>query len=188
MFSVSLPLAPGGSPGSFHMATVDIQNPDIQSSRYRSMPSPAPPLVLSSKEKKKDKKNKKKGPKLSKADIGAPSGFKWVFELVNVLPICICNCSLLHRLPLYPLCQACYSCWLGSQQPRPWPVEVALPGWDQWSWNEGWKDLSAHLQCHRAVWRHGGSQKGGESSRFVSHCIISFLINLHIAIQASIII
>ncbi|XP_026222998.1 wiskott-Aldrich syndrome protein isoform X2 [Anabas testudineus] len=77
----SLPALPSerapGSPGSFHMATVDIQNPDIQSSRYRSMPSPAPP-VLSSKEKKKDKKSKKKGPKLSKADIGAPSGFKHV--------------------------------------------------------------------------------------------------------------
>lgn len=65
-----------GSPGSFQMATVDIQNPDIQSSRYRSMPTPAPPSVLSSKDKKKDKKSKKKGPKLSKADIGAPSGFK----------------------------------------------------------------------------------------------------------------
>lgn len=63
------------SPGSFHMATVDIQNPDIQSSRYRSMPSPTTSSVLSSKGKK-DKKNKKKASKLSKADIGAPSGFK----------------------------------------------------------------------------------------------------------------
>uniref|UniRef100_A0A8C6V878 Wiskott-Aldrich syndrome protein n=1 Tax=Neogobius melanostomus TaxID=47308 RepID=A0A8C6V878_9GOBI len=62
-----------GSPGGFHMATVDIQNPDIQSSRYRSMPSP-----VSSSKSKKDKKSKKKGPKLSKADIGAPSGFKHV--------------------------------------------------------------------------------------------------------------
>ncbi|KAK2851733.1 hypothetical protein Q5P01_008009 [Channa striata] len=69
---------PSGSPGSFHMATVDIQNPDIQSSRYRSVPTPAPASLLSSKEKKKDKKNKKKGLKLSKADIGAPSGFKHV--------------------------------------------------------------------------------------------------------------
>ncbi|XP_041802683.1 wiskott-Aldrich syndrome protein-like isoform X2 [Chelmon rostratus] len=79
----SLPPIPpekaSGSPGSFHMATVDIQNPDIQSSRYRSMPSPAASSVLSSKGKKDKKgKNKKKGPKLSKADIGAPSGFKHV--------------------------------------------------------------------------------------------------------------
>ncbi|KAF7662775.1 hypothetical protein LDENG_00227840 [Lucifuga dentata] len=65
-----------GSVGSLPMATVDIQNPDIQSSRYRSMPAPAASSALSS--KKKDKKNKKKGPKLSKADIGAPSGFKHV--------------------------------------------------------------------------------------------------------------
>uniref|UniRef100_A0A3Q3NP57 WASP actin nucleation promoting factor a n=1 Tax=Mastacembelus armatus TaxID=205130 RepID=A0A3Q3NP57_9TELE len=76
VYCVSPPKTSPGSPGSFHMATVDIQNPDIQSSRYRSMPSPS--SVLSSKEKKKDKKNKKKGPKLSKADIGAPSGFKHV--------------------------------------------------------------------------------------------------------------
>lgn len=63
-----------GSPGGFHMATVDIQNPDIQSSRYRSMPAPVSSLCKS----KKDKKSKKKAPKLSKADIGAPSGFKHV--------------------------------------------------------------------------------------------------------------
>ncbi|XP_029993704.1 WASP actin nucleation promoting factor b isoform X2 [Sphaeramia orbicularis] len=65
------------SPVGLHMATVDIQNPDIQSSRYRSMPSPASASLLTSKGKK-DKKSKKKGPKLSKADIGAPSGFKHV--------------------------------------------------------------------------------------------------------------
>lgn len=65
-----------GSPGSFHMATVDIQNPDIQSSRYRSMVSPPASSVLSSKGKKDKKDKKKKGPKLSKSDIGAPSGFK----------------------------------------------------------------------------------------------------------------
>lgn len=74
----ALPPVPNGkvsvSPGGFHMATVDIQNPDIQSSRYRSMPSPVSSLSKS----KKDKKSKKKGPKLSKADIGAPSGFKHV--------------------------------------------------------------------------------------------------------------
>ncbi|XP_028307723.1 wiskott-Aldrich syndrome protein-like isoform X2 [Gouania willdenowi] len=75
--------------GSFHMATVDIQNPDIQSSRYRSMPAPAAPLTLSGKNKK-DKKSKKKGPKISKADIGAPSGFKHVshvgFDPNNIDP------------------------------------------------------------------------------------------------------
>ncbi|XP_019951868.2 WASP actin nucleation promoting factor b isoform X1 [Paralichthys olivaceus] len=70
--------ASSGSPGSYHMATVDIQNPDIHSSRYRSMPSPAACSAPSGKDKKKDKKNKKKGPKFSKADIGAPSGFKHV--------------------------------------------------------------------------------------------------------------
>uniref|UniRef100_A0A1A8C6K4 Wiskott-Aldrich syndrome n=4 Tax=Nothobranchius kadleci TaxID=1051664 RepID=A0A1A8C6K4_NOTKA len=67
--------APPGSPGSFHMATVDIQNPDIQSSRYRSMPSPQ---SVAPDKGKKSKKDKKKAPKLSKADIGAPSGFKHV--------------------------------------------------------------------------------------------------------------
>ncbi|XP_008412543.1 WASP actin nucleation promoting factor b isoform X3 [Poecilia reticulata] len=72
-----VPPAASPSPASFHMATVDIQNPDIQSSRYRSMPSPAIPPAVSSKGKK-NKKDKKKGGKLSKADIGAPSGFKHV--------------------------------------------------------------------------------------------------------------
>ena len=82
--SLRLPpaVSPGG-PGSLHMATVDIQNPDIQSSRYRSVPSPAPASLLGSKGKKDKKdKNKKKGSKLSKADIGAPSGFKWVFNYI----------------------------------------------------------------------------------------------------------
>nr|XP_025044331.1 wiskott-Aldrich syndrome protein [Pelodiscus sinensis] len=45
---------------------MDIQNPDITSSRYRGLP--VPPAA----EKKKGKK------KISKADIGAPSGFKHV--------------------------------------------------------------------------------------------------------------
>ena len=59
------------------MVTMDIQNPDIQASRYRSVtPVPAPAFV--SKGKKDKKKDKKKSSKLSKADIGAPSGFKWV--------------------------------------------------------------------------------------------------------------
>ncbi|KAM6929096.1 actin nucleation-promoting factor WAS-like [Lycodopsis pacificus] len=66
-----------GSPGSLHMTTVDIQNPDIHTSRYRSTPSPAASISLTSKGKK-DKKKGKKGPKFSKADIGAPSGFKHV--------------------------------------------------------------------------------------------------------------
>uniref|UniRef100_A0A3Q3F8L9 WASP actin nucleation promoting factor a n=1 Tax=Labrus bergylta TaxID=56723 RepID=A0A3Q3F8L9_9LABR len=65
-----------GSPGSFHMTTVDIQNPDIHASRYRSTPTPSPAAFGG--KGKKDKKNKKKGAKLSKADIGAPSGFKHV--------------------------------------------------------------------------------------------------------------
>ncbi|XP_068602624.1 WASP actin nucleation promoting factor b [Brachionichthys hirsutus] len=68
--------APPGGPGSPHMATVDIQNPDIQSSRYRSMVSPTASSAPAGKGKKD--KNKKKGSKLSKADIGAPSGFKHV--------------------------------------------------------------------------------------------------------------
>lgn len=57
------------------MATVDIQNPDIHSSRYRTVPTPAAASVGKGKKDKKDK-SKKKGAKLSKADIGAPSGFK----------------------------------------------------------------------------------------------------------------
>lgn len=77
MHSVSPTIASPGGPGSFRMATVDIQNPDIQSSRYRSIPSPAAASLLTNKGKKdKKNKNKKKGIKLSKADIGAPSGFK----------------------------------------------------------------------------------------------------------------
>uniref|UniRef100_G3PF33 WASP actin nucleation promoting factor a n=1 Tax=Gasterosteus aculeatus aculeatus TaxID=481459 RepID=G3PF33_GASAC len=66
-----------GSPGSFQMSTVEIPNPDIQSSRYRSMPSPTASLSLTGKGKKNKKKDKK-APKFSKADIGAPSGFKHV--------------------------------------------------------------------------------------------------------------
>lgn len=71
------------------MATVDIQNPDIQASRYRSVPSPATAPVVSNKGKKdkKDKdKNKKKNTKLSKADIGAPCGFKWGLEAKRLAP------------------------------------------------------------------------------------------------------
>lgn len=70
------PLPHGKGPGSSTMATIDIQNPDIQASRYRSVASP--PSAFSIGKNKKDKKNKKKGSKFSKADIGAPSGFKHV--------------------------------------------------------------------------------------------------------------
>lgn len=63
------------SPGGFH--TVDIQSPDTQLPSYRPVLSPISTLPLTNKGKK-DKKNKKKGTKLSKADIGAPSGFKHV--------------------------------------------------------------------------------------------------------------
>ncbi|XP_030641016.1 WASP actin nucleation promoting factor b [Chanos chanos] len=65
---------PAVSPG--HIVTVDIQNPDILASRYRptTVPTPAPACLKN----KKDKKGKKKGPRLTKADIGAPSGFKHV--------------------------------------------------------------------------------------------------------------
>ncbi|XP_041713855.1 wiskott-Aldrich syndrome protein [Coregonus clupeaformis] len=70
-----LPPPPGkgpGSPTSPSMATIDIQ-----ASRYHSVtPVPAPAFV--SKGKKDKKKDKKKGSKLSKADIGAPSGFTHV--------------------------------------------------------------------------------------------------------------
>ncbi|KAG7477522.1 hypothetical protein MATL_G00070410 [Megalops atlanticus] len=59
------------------MTTVEIQNPDIQASRYRSMPAP-PSTRVSSSKGKKEKKSKKKGSKLTKADIGAPSGFTHV--------------------------------------------------------------------------------------------------------------
>lgn len=62
-------MLPGG------MATVDIANPDILASRYRS-PSVPVPAPASFGKGKKDKKGKKKGPRLTKADIGAPSGFK----------------------------------------------------------------------------------------------------------------
>ncbi|XP_028849466.1 wiskott-Aldrich syndrome protein-like isoform X2 [Denticeps clupeoides] len=62
------------------MATIDIQNPDIQASRYRSLPAPSNVNVSKGKDKK-DKKGKKKSSKLSKADIGAPSGFTHVSHL-----------------------------------------------------------------------------------------------------------
>ncbi|XP_060108438.1 actin nucleation-promoting factor WAS [Heteronotia binoei] len=57
------PSSPSSAPT---LATVDIQNPDITFSRYRGLPVPT------ASEKKKGKK------KISKADIGAPSGFKHI--------------------------------------------------------------------------------------------------------------
>ncbi|KAM5197057.1 actin nucleation-promoting factor WAS isoform 1-T3 [Hipposideros larvatus] len=71
-----LPLHPGGDQGgpaggqlSLGLVTVDIQNPDITSSRYRGLLAPGPGPA--------DKKRSGKK-KISKADIGAPSGFKHV--------------------------------------------------------------------------------------------------------------
>ncbi|XP_061759620.1 actin nucleation-promoting factor WAS-like isoform X1 [Nerophis ophidion] len=79
--------AAASGPGSFHKATVDVQSPDIQSPRSLLLQSVS---SKRSSKAKKDKKNKKKGPKLSKADIGAPSGFKHVnhigFDPNNVDP------------------------------------------------------------------------------------------------------
>nr|XP_015206245.1 PREDICTED: wiskott-Aldrich syndrome protein [Lepisosteus oculatus] len=70
------PAASPVTPGPYPMATMDIQNPDILASRYRPAPAPAPAIL--EKGKKNKKQNKKKGSKLTKADIGAPSGFTHV--------------------------------------------------------------------------------------------------------------
>lgn len=55
------------------MATTDGPNPDILTPQYRTPSAPAPAPAAFSILKKK---GKKKGPRLTKADIGAPSGFK----------------------------------------------------------------------------------------------------------------
>ncbi|EHB09438.1 Wiskott-Aldrich syndrome protein [Heterocephalus glaber] len=60
---------PPAVPLSLGLPTVDIQNPDITSSRYRGLPALGPGPA--------DKKRSGKK-KISKADIGAPSGFKHV--------------------------------------------------------------------------------------------------------------
>ncbi|KAK1151422.1 hypothetical protein AOXY_G32648 [Acipenser oxyrinchus oxyrinchus] len=65
------------SPTSIPMPTIDIQNPDIVTSRYRSTPTPTPAHLPLDKGKKDKKKGGKKF-KLSKADIGAPSSFMHV--------------------------------------------------------------------------------------------------------------
>ncbi|XP_061530730.1 WASP actin nucleation promoting factor b isoform X1 [Phycodurus eques] len=88
----SLPPVPpdktSGSRSSFHKASADIPSPDI-APRYRLMRSAS---SLRAGKGKKDKKDKKKG--LSKADIGAPSGFKHVshvgFDPNNLDPD-LCN-------------------------------------------------------------------------------------------------
>lgn len=58
------------------LPAVPISNPDITASRYRGLPSPTPGPTVSptAREQKKSRK------KISKADIGAPSGFKWVWQ------------------------------------------------------------------------------------------------------------
>ncbi|KAM4604575.1 actin nucleation-promoting factor WAS [Discoglossus pictus] len=58
---------PFSPPSSLNVSAVNIPNPDITSSRYRALTKVS--------DKNKDKKGKKK---FSKADIGAPSGFKHV--------------------------------------------------------------------------------------------------------------
>ncbi|NXD74714.1 WASP protein, partial [Eolophus roseicapillus] len=56
------------------LPAVPISNPDITASRYRGLPSPTagPTVSPTAREQKKSRK------KISKADIGAPSGFKHV--------------------------------------------------------------------------------------------------------------
>ncbi|NXL40688.1 WASP protein, partial [Glaucidium brasilianum] len=75
----SLPRAPtatadGSAPP---LPAVPIANPDITASRYRGLPSPAGPTAgpAASPAAGEQKKGRKK---ISKADIGAPSGFKHV--------------------------------------------------------------------------------------------------------------
>ncbi|TKC39710.1 hypothetical protein EI555_019489 [Monodon monoceros] len=63
------PTGPAAGSLSLGLVTVDIQNPDITNSRYRGLPAPGPGPG--------DKKRSGKK-KISKADIGAPSGFKHV--------------------------------------------------------------------------------------------------------------
>uniref|UniRef100_A0A8C2STW4 WASP actin nucleation promoting factor n=1 Tax=Coturnix japonica TaxID=93934 RepID=A0A8C2STW4_COTJA len=54
------------------LPAVPIANPDITASRYRGLPSPTAGSPTAGSERKKGRK------KISKADIGAPSGFKHV--------------------------------------------------------------------------------------------------------------
>ncbi|NXX17919.1 WASP protein, partial [Podargus strigoides] len=72
----SLPRAPPAPADSSAppLPAVPIANPDITASRYRGLPSPTagPTAGPTAREQKKGRK------KISKADIGAPSGFKHV--------------------------------------------------------------------------------------------------------------
>ncbi|XP_021239096.1 TBC1 domain family member 25 [Numida meleagris] len=63
------PPPPGDAPS---LPAVPIANPDITASRYRGLPSPTAGSPTAGGERKKGRK------KISKADIGAPSGFKHV--------------------------------------------------------------------------------------------------------------
>ncbi|KYO19271.1 wiskott-Aldrich syndrome protein [Alligator mississippiensis] len=67
---------PGASPpaGGLGLATLDIANPDITAARYRGAPTPPSPILgpTSGGGARKGRK------KISKADIGAPCGFKHV--------------------------------------------------------------------------------------------------------------
>ncbi|XP_064331494.1 actin nucleation-promoting factor WAS isoform X2 [Phalacrocorax carbo] len=75
----SLPRAPTASADSSAppLPAVPIANPDITASRYRGLPSPTGPTAgpAASPTAGEQKKGRKK---ISKADIGAPSGFKHV--------------------------------------------------------------------------------------------------------------
>ncbi|NXK72987.1 WASP protein, partial [Amazona guildingii] len=75
----SRPAAPHGAPSALEqppplLPAVPISNPDITTSRYRGLPSPTagPTASPTAGEQKKSRK------KISKADIGAPSGFRHV--------------------------------------------------------------------------------------------------------------
>uniref|UniRef100_A0A8C2STZ0 WASP actin nucleation promoting factor n=1 Tax=Coturnix japonica TaxID=93934 RepID=A0A8C2STZ0_COTJA len=66
------PTPPPVTPTAPSLPAVPIANPDITASRYRGLPSPTAGSPTAGSERKKGRK------KISKADIGAPSGFKHV--------------------------------------------------------------------------------------------------------------
>lgn len=61
---------PPATPAAPSLPAVPIANPDITASRYRGLPGPTAGSPTAGGERKKGRK------KISKADIGAPSGFK----------------------------------------------------------------------------------------------------------------
>ena len=61
---------PSATPAAPSLPAVPIANPDITASRYRGLPGPTAGSPTAGSERKKGRK------KISKADIGAPSGFK----------------------------------------------------------------------------------------------------------------